>query len=293
MSAAPVRLGILPRLGLADRHGRPRLQLAIGLALGGVILFLTVLNGALSAYNPLEGDIMLRMKPLFTEDHWLGTDQLGRDLWSRLLSGFPWSLGIAAVATLVALAIGTAAGLAAAWRPGATRTVVNRSVDTIIAFPGLVIAICIIAVVGRGFWPLSLTLGLLSWPFFARVVYAEALGLIRRDYVTAARLFAVPAPVILWRHVLPGLRPTLMVMLAFHFADMLIAESALSFLGLGAPLMAPTWGNMLSESRQYLTNAPWMMLVPGMAIVLVVVTLNLIGDGIAKLSRDRAREVEQ
>lgn len=293
MSAAGVRMGLLPRLRLADRHGRPRVQLAIGLALTGLILLLAVLNGALSGYDPLEGDIVARLKPILTDGHWLGTDQLGRDLWSRLLSGFPWSLGIAAVATLVAMAIGTAAGLAAAWRPGRVRGLVNRSVDTIIAFPGLVIAICIIAVVGRGFWPLSLTLGILSWPFFARVVYAEALGLVRRDYVLAAKLFAVPAPIILLRHVLPGLRPTLMVMLAFHFADMLIAESALSFLGLGAPLQAPTWGNMLSESRQYLTNAPWMMLVPGGAIVLVVVALNLLGDGIAKLSRDRAREVEQ
>ena len=284
--------GLLPRLRLADRHGRPRVQLMLAGTLTGIILVLTILNGALTAYDPLSGDIVARLKPMLTEGHWLGTDQLGRDLWARVLSGFSWSLGIAAVATAVAMIIGTAAGLAAAWRPGPVRIVVNRSVDTIIAFPGLVIAICIIAVVGRGFWPLSLTLGILSWPFFARVVYAEALGLIRRDYVVAAKLFSVSAPVILLRHILPGIRPTLMVMLAFHFADMLIAESALSFLGLGAPLSAPTWGNMLAESRQYLTNAPWMMLVPGIAIVMVVVALNLLGDGIAKLSRDRARALD-
>ena len=114
----------------------------------------------------------------------------------------------------------------------------------------------------------------------------------KRDYVLAARMFAVSGPRILVRHILPGLRPTLLVMLAFHFADMLIAESALSFLGLGAPLSAPTWGNMLADSRQYLINAPWMMLAPGAAIVLVVVTLNLLGDGIAKASRDRSRAVE-
>jgi len=172
------------------------------------------------------------------------------------------------------------------------RNLVNRLVDVIIAFPGLVIAICLIAVVGRGFWPLAITLGILTWPFFARVVYAEALSLMKRDYVLAARMFAVSGPRILVRHILPGLRPTLLVMLAFHFADMLIAESALSFLGLGAPLSAPTWGNMLADSRQYLINAPWMMLAPGAAIVLVVVTLNLLGDGIAKASRDRSRAVE-
>jgi peptide/nickel transport system permease protein len=190
------------------------------------------------------------------------------------------------------MAAGTIAGLMAAQQAGPVRTAVNRSVDTIIAFPGLVIAICVIAVIGRGFWPLSLTLGILTWPFVARVVYAEALGLMQRDYVLAAQLFSVHGGRIIFRHILPGLRPTLMVMLAFHFADMLIAESALSFLGLGAPLMAPTWGNMLAESRQYLTSAPWMLLAPGGAIVIVVITLNLIGDGIAKLSRDRARAVE-
>jgi peptide/nickel transport system permease protein len=235
---------------------------------------------------------MMRLKPMFTPAHWMGTDQLGRDLWSRVLAGLPWSLGIATVATLISMVIGTVAGLTAAWQPGRLRNLVNRLVDVIIAFPGLVIAICLIAVVGRGFWPLAITLGILTWPFFARVVYAEALSLMKRDYVLAARMFAVSGPRILVRHILPGLRPTLLVMLAFHFADMLIAESALSFLGLGAPLSAPTWGNMLADSRQYLINAPWMMLAPGAAIVLVVVTLNLLGDGIAKASRDRSRAVE-
>jgi len=283
---------LMPPLSIAQRHGRPGLQLALGLALGVLIFALALLNVTLSEFDPLEGDIVARLRPMFSPGHWLGTDQLGRDQWSRLLAGFPWSLGIAAVSTAIAMAAGTIAGLIAAQQAGPVRTVVNRSVDTIIAFPGLVIAICVIAVIGRGFWPLSLTLGILTWPFFARVVYAEALGLMQRDYVLAAQLFSVHTGRIIFCHILPGLRPTLLVMLAFHFADMLIAESALSFLGLGAPLMAPTWGNMLAESRQYLTSAPWMLLAPGGAIVIVVITLNLIGDGISKLSRDRARAVE-
>ncbi len=284
--------GLLPRLGILRRSNRPGIQLAVGGSLLLFIFILALLHRQLAAYDPLAGDILTRLKPLLTPGHLLGTDQLGRDILSRLLFGFPWSLGIALAATLIAMIVGTVAGLWAAWVPGWIRTFINRSADTIIAFPGLVIAICVIAVIGRGFWPLALTLGVLTWPFFARVVYAEALGLLQREYVLAAELFGVQGWRILIRHVLPGLRPTLMVMLAFHFADMLIAESALSFLGLGAPIQAPTWGNMLAESRQYLFLAPWMMLAPGGVIVLVVVTLNLLGDGIAKLSRDKARAVE-
>ena len=285
-------IGLIPRLPLAKRQGAPGMRLIIGGIVASIVIVLAIANTALAPWDPLEGDIMIRLKPVFTPGHWMGTDQLGRDLWSRVLAGLPWSLGIAMVATLISMFIGTIAGLAAAWQPGRLRNVINRLVDMIIAFPGLVIAICVIAVVGRGFWPLAVTLGILTWPFFARVVYAEALSLMKRDYVLAAQMYAVSGPRILWRHILPNLRPTLLVMLAFHFADMLIAESALSFLGLGAPLSAPTWGNMLADSRQYLINAPWMMFAPGTAIVVVVVTLNLLGDGIAKASRDRARAVE-
>ena len=285
-------IALFPKFRIAVHHGRPGAQLILGILAAIAILGLTLGKDLLAPSDPLTGDIMVRFKPILYSGHWLGTDQLGRDLWTRVLAGFPWSLGIAFTATFIAMTLGTVAGLAAAWKPGSLNTMINRSVDMIIAFPGLVIAICVIAIVGRGFWPLALTLGVLTWPVFARVVYAEALSLLQRNYVLAAKLFGVSRWKILLRHILPGLRPTLMVMLAFHLADMLIAESALSFLGLGAPIQAPTWGNMLAESRQYLFNAPWMMLVPGGAIVMVVVTLNLLGDGISASARTRARAVE-
>jgi len=154
------------------------------------------------------------------------------------------------------------------------------------------LALVVVAVVGRGFWPLSLTMGFIAWTAVSRVIYAESRGLLTREYVLAARLFGVSKWSILIFHVLPGLRPTILVMAAFFFAVLLIIESALSFLGLGAPLNAPSWGNMLSDSRQYLTIAPWMMFAPAGAIVLAVISLNLIGDGFAELSRKRARAVE-
>ena len=286
------KVGLISHQPIFKIQGRVGVRLLFSSASVSLLLLLSLASSELTPYDPMDGDIMFRLKPMMTSGHWLGTDQLGRDLLSRLLAGLPWSLGIAFLATLISMVIGVLAGLVAALQPGPLRTVINRLVDMIIAFPGLVIAICVIAVVGRGFWPLTVTLGVLTWPFFARVIYAEALSLMKRDYVLAARLFAVPPAMILWRHILPGLKPTLLVMLAFHFADMLIAESALSFLGLGAPLSAPTWGNMLADSRQYLLIAPTMMMAPGFAIIFVVVTLNLLGDGINKASRDSARVVE-
>ena len=140
---------------------RPGAQLILGILAAIAILGLTLGKGLLAPSDPLTGDIMVRFKPILYNGHWLGTDQLGRDLWTRVLAGFPWSLGIAFTATFIAMTLGTVAGLAAAWKPGSLNTMINRSVDMIIAFPGLVIAICVIAIVGRGFWPLALTLGVL------------------------------------------------------------------------------------------------------------------------------------
>ncbi len=268
------------------------LELWLGGVLGLSLLLLTVFSGLVQSHDPMYGDLMVRFASPGTPGHWLGTDNLGRDMWSRVVAGLAWSLSCALVATLIAAVIGTALGLLAAENHGRLRGAIRQAVDLVLAFPGLVAAICVIAVVGQGFWPLVLTLGLLTWPVFARVVYAEALSLLERDYVLAARLVGVSRTRILLGHVLPGLRATLLVMLAFHFADMLIAESALSFLGIGAPLGDPTWGNMLAESRQFLFRAPWMLFVPAGAIILAVVTANLLGDGIAVAARKRGRGID-
>jgi peptide/nickel transport system permease protein len=281
--------GILPRsrplLGGVAAGWMLVLGLAIAalLASAAVVVLLTPLSEATA------GNLLARFKAPLEDGFLLGSDQLGRPVFARLLAGMPWSLGIALISTLISLSIGTLAGLAAAARPGLARRAIQHLVDTVIAFPTLVIAVIVIAMVGRGFWPLAMTLGLATWPIAARVVYAEALSVMKRDYVLAAELVGVGLARNVLVHVLPATRPTLLVMFAFTFADMLIAESALSFLGLGVPLTAPSWGNMLSESRQFLVEAPWMMLGPAAVIVLAVVAFNLIGDGIALRSRLRSR----
>ncbi len=261
---------------------------ALVLALFGQFIFLSP--------NALDGNLSERLsRPSWLgghPGHVFGTDQLGRDLLFRVMGGLPWSLGIAGTATLILASIGTILGLIAAWYTNFIRTIVLLMISTFIAFPFLVLALVMVAIVGRGFWPITLTMGLIAWPVVARVIYAEGRSLLTREYVLAARLFGVSKWSILFVHVLPGIRPTILVMGAFLFAVMLILESALSFLGLGAPLNAPSWGNMLSDSRQYLVNAPWMMFIPAGAIVSAVLSLNLIGDGVAELSRRRARAVE-
>lgn len=268
---------------------RTTLPIAIG---GGLILVLLVLALALALSPPAEamrGSLVARFRPPGSPGFALGTDQLGRPLLARALAGLPWSIGIASVATAISLGLGTLAGLLAAFHGGRVRRAIALAIDTVIAFPSLILAVTVIAMIGRGFWPVALTLGFATWPIAARVVQAEALGALARDYVTAARLLGVSGFAILVTHVLPAIRPTLFVMAAFLFADMLIIESALSFLGLGPPLSAPSWGNMLAESRQHLVRAPWMMLVPAALIVLAVTALNLLGDGLAAAARRRTR----
>lgn len=266
------------------RLGRS-IELSLGVALAALLAFAIPLRDLLRSHDPARIDLYARFAPPASPGHWLGTDHLGRDLWSRLLEGLGWSLGCACAATLLAMVIGSVLGLVAAERPGPLRAIVRQTSSLVMAFPGLIVAICVMAVLGQGFWPLVLTLGLLTWPVFARVVFAEASGILARDYVLAARLTGSSSLSILTGHVLPAVGPTLFVIVAFHFGEMLVAESALSFLGIGAPIGAATWGNMLADSRPYLFNAPWMLLVPGGAIVLAVFAANLAGDGLGMLLR--------
>jgi peptide/nickel transport system permease protein len=284
MTQRVLPLRLLPRLG------------PLGLWLG-VLSCGALLAAALWLWiEPIEGagrgSLLRRFRAPGVDGFLLGSDQLGRSVLLRAASGIPWSVGIAAVATAISLGLGALLGLLGAMSTGWPRAVVRNLVDTVIAFPTLVIAVVVIALVGRGFWPTALVLGLATWPIVARVVFAEAQSVLTRDYVTAARFLGVSRAGILWLHVLPALRPTLLVMGAFTFADMLIIESALSFLGLGAPIGVPTWGNMLADSRQFLANAPWLMLVPGACIAFAAVALNLLGDGVAQAARRRAREIE-
>ena len=267
-------------------------ELVLGLTFTSLLVFAAVFGPLLQTHDPDIGDLMNRLAPAGSSGHLLGTDHLGRDIWSRLVAGLQWSLACALSANLINLVIGTLLGLIAAERPGALRTLVRQLGDAFQSFPTLVAAIVVVVVIGHGFFPLVLTLGFLTWPIYMRVAFAEASSIYERDYVKAARIAGVGRLAIMFGHVIPGLRGSLMVVFALHFATLLTAESALSFLGIGAPLGAPTWGNMLAESRQYMLLAPGMLLAPASAIILAVITMNVLGDGMATYARRRGKDTD-
>lgn len=276
-------------LGLpANRPADPRVvewELWTGVALLGGILLLALIGPMLSPRDAQFVDLDHRFMPPLSPGHVLGTDQLGRDLLVRTLHGLRWSFATAACATSLAFLIGTPLGLLA----GRSHSLAGKTIRQVTAlaqsFPVFVLAVSVVAIVGNGFIALAAILGLVTWPVFCRVVQAETASLFQREYVLAAGMLQMSSWRLYFSHILPGLTASLTVLVPFHFADMLIAESALSFLGIGAPLGAATWGNMLQESRSYLLNAPWIMLVPAGAVVILVITANLLGDGL----RGRAR----
>lgn len=256
-----------------------------GLLIAGIIgaiitVVLAVWGVQISGFDPAQQSLVDRLLPPFTDGHIFGTDQLGRDVFSRVSVGFRWSVPVGILSAALACGIGVLTGLLAAWNTGWIRSVLTRLMDIAISFPYLVLAVAIVAVVGHGFWALVFTLGLVSWVSFARVVYVETLKLKEREYLIAARLIGNSTFRIITTYLARGLRHTVAVMYAFIFADLLVAEAGLSFLGLGAPLGEPSWGNMLATSREYLFIAPWLMYVPAAAVILVVLTANLLGDGL-------------
>jgi peptide/nickel transport system permease protein len=270
-----------PADSLATRY-LARWELLTGGLLLALIALLVALGPSLAGQDPGFVDLRGRLLPPNSPQHLLGTDQLGRDLFARLLHGLRWSLAAATGATLLAFTTGTLLGLLAARRHSPLATLIRQVTNFAQSFPVLVLAICLVAIVGNSLATVVLVLGLVTWPVFCRVVQAEAASLFAREYVLAAEMLQMSRLRLYFRHVVPGLLPSLSVLLAFHFADMLIAESALSFLGIGAPLGAATWGNMLQESRAYLLSAPWLLLVPASAIVMLVITANLLGDGLRR-----------
>jgi len=271
----------LPGNSLAGRY-LARWELVSGGTLLAVTGVLVLLGPALSGHDPGFIDLHHRLVAPNATGHLLGTDQLGRDLLARLLHGLRWSLTAALGATLLAFATGTILGVIAARRQSLLSTAIRQVTAFAQSFPVFVLAVSLVAIVGNSLATVVLVLGLVTWPVFCRVVQAEATSLFAREYVLAAEMLQMGRLRLYTRHVLPGLLPSLSVLLAFHFADMLIAESALSFLGIGAPLGSATWGNMLQESRAYLISAPWLLLVPAAAIVTLVITANLLGDGLRR-----------
>ena len=264
---------------------------------GGFLLLLAVLACAaaplLTAANPIETAFGARLTPPVrlggTRAHPLGTDNLGRDIFARMLYGGRISLALAGGAVALAAIAGIALGLVSGYAGGAADDLIMRLADLQLSFPVVMLAIAIIAVVGTSELALLGVLALSGWVLYARTLRASLLSIRQLEYVEAARALGAGALRVVVRHILPNALAPMLVIASAQFATMVLLETGLSFLGLGIQAPRPSWGNMLAEGRDYLSNAWWLATVPGLAISVVVLGANLFGDGLRDVLDPRLR----
>lgn len=256
-----------------------RFYLSLG---SGILLFLiitTLIAPLIAPHHPLRQDLD-RDLIVYSADHPFGTDKLGRDILSRILHGGRVSLLVGISTVALSLAIGFTAGAMSGFFGGWLDQLLMRLVDILLAFPGILLAIAFTAVVGPGIDHVVIALCLIGWTSYARLVRGEILALREREFVQAARALGCEPRRIILRHLLPNLLPPLLIQATFGLAAAIIAEGSLSFLGLGVEPPTPSWGSMLNDGRQFLLVAPHLTTYPGLAIMVTVVALNLVGDAL-------------
>ncbi|UIJ72064.1 ABC transporter permease [Aurantimonas sp. HBX-1] len=267
---------------------RQRKPLALGMALLLVIVVLCVFAPLFAPYDPNKLSISSRLIAPGA-DHLFGTDELGRDVFTRAIYAGRTSLIIGAAATIFASVIGIALGLAAGFFRR-TDVIIARIIDAMMAFPDILLAIALVAALGPSAATVIVALGIVYTPRLARIVRASTFVIRELPYVEAARALGVPTWRILYRHVLRNLLSVIMVQATFIFAYAILAEASLTFLGVGVSPDIPTWGTMIAAGRQYVGQADWMTVFPGLAIILSVMALQLVGDGLRDLLDPRLRK---
>lgn len=268
----PARSSVLTRL-LRHRSG------AIGLVLSSFFVLLALFGGLLAPYPPARANYAAINQGI-SAAHWLGTDNFGRDLLSRILVGARYSIGIGVAASLLGACVGSLWGLWAGFAGGFWDALSMRLVDVLLAFPGLLLAIGFIAISGPGIVPLVLAASLFGLPIFARLARGATLSIKSRTHIEAAHTLGAKPARIVFQHILPNMIAPVLVYVSLRTGVTLLVASGLSFLGLGIQPPTPEWGAMLSESQLYLPIHPLMAFVPGIAITLAVLGFNLLGDGL-------------
>ncbi len=262
----------------------PRLKIQIGATLVVGMCLLAILANVVAPHDPYAQNLMLRLRPPVWADRgsWvypLGTDNYGRDLLSRLIHGSRLSIAVGMLAMMVALTFGTMLGLMAGYLGGRVEQAIMRFADGYQAIPEILPAIVVVAVFGGGVTVLILVLGFAGWETYTRVVFNLTRSLRERPFVEAAVASGAGGRYIMWRHILPQMSPVLTVIATLQVGQLILQETALSFLGLGLPPPTATWGNILAEGRDRLLVAPWIANLAGCAIVLLVLGVNLLGNG--------------
>jgi len=265
-----------------------------GLVLFLLIAVVAVIAPLLAPHDPFQQAIVQRLRPPAwlergTTEHLLGTDQLGRDILSRLIYGSRISLFVGAAAVLGAGLLGSVLGLLAGYFGGRLDYIISTLINAAWSFPFILLALIIVAVLGASLQNLVIALVATSWAAFARIVRGEVIAQRELDYVTAARSTGLPALRILLRHVLPNVSSSILVIASIEFGRAIIRESFLSFLGLGVPPSIPSWGGMLSEARPYIFTLPLLVTMPGALIFVTTLSVNLFGDGLRDALDPRLR----
>jgi peptide/nickel transport system permease protein len=260
----------------------------VGLFVITAFIVLALLAPWIVPYDPIATSWALVRKPP-SALHWFGTDDLGRDIFSRVIFGARASLVAGAISVGIALSVGVPFGLLAGYRGGFIDALISRITDAMLACPFLILAIALAAFLGPSLGNAMIAIGISTTPVFIRLTRGQTIGVKVEDYVEAARAIGNPPWRIALFHVLPNILPALLVQATLSIAAAIIAEAALSFLGLGQQPPSPSWGSMLNSAQRFLTNAPWMALWPGLAIFLVVLSFNLIGDGLRDALDPRQR----
>ncbi len=276
---------VIPESGPSVLRQLARRKLAL---LGLLIIFMCV-GGAIFArwlapFDPYEqffDGLTIEGAPLPpNEAFWFGTDLLGRDLFSRILYGAQTSLVIGLVANGAALLIGTLVGVTAGYFRGVVGAVLMRFTDLMMAFPALLLAICLAAIFSPSLWIVAMVIAFVNWVQTARVIFTQTSSLAERDYIAAEKTLGAGHGRILFKHILPHLIPTLIVWGTLGISTTVLLEATLSFLGIGVQPPMPSWGNIIFENQTYFQSAPWLVFIPGAAILLLALAFNLVGDAL-------------
>ena len=270
---------------LAQRRNRALAKfLANRAAVAGAVIvaafvLLAIFAPLVAPFDPSKTNFAALRKPP-SAIYWLGTDEIGRDILSRLIHGGIASLYAGVVSVFIALAVGMPIGLVAGWFGGWWDALISRATDALLAVPFLILAIALAAALGPSLTNAMIAIGLSQVPIFVRLTRGQVLAVKTEDFVEGARAVGVPNYLILLRHITPNIVAPLLVQGTLTVATAIIAEASLSFLGLGQQPPAPSWGSMLNTAKNYMDSAPWMSISPGLAICLVVLGFNLLGDGL-------------
>ena len=253
-----------------------------------LFVFTAIFTSWLSPFDPFAQSIRMRLRPP-GDPHWLGTDGYGRDILSRIIWGSRISLTVGVVAVAIGATLGILVGLVAGFFGGGVDNLLMRIIDILLVLPTILLALVIVAMLGPGVFNLMIAVGIANAPRFARVIRAEVLAVKQMVFVNAASALGASSVRLMARHILPNTLASILVLSTLRIAQAITTEASLSFLGLGVPPPTPTWGSMIADGRIYLRTSPWVAIIPGIMIMLIVMAFNLFGDGLRDLLDPKLR----